>query len=184
MNIRNSVRLALLATTSVLGAGTALNAMAGSTAQTLSVTANVAANCAFTTNAVAFGTYDPVVVNATAALIGTGSLLVTCTTGDSITIGLDQGLNGTGSPIAPVRAMGAGVGGTGGSQLLYSLFWPTAAGSGGTATTTLWGTGGGTGFGYTATGIAQTINVFGSVAAGQNVPVGTYADTVNVTVNY
>jgi spore coat protein U-like protein len=183
MNIRNSVRMALLAT-SVLGAGTALDAMAGSAAGTLSVTATVAANCAFTTNAVAFGTYDPVVTNLTAAKTATGSLSVTCTTGDSITVDMDQGINGTGTLLAPVRAMGSGVGGTGGSLLAYSLFFPSAAGAGGTATATLWGTGGATSFAYSATGIAQTINVFGSVAGGQNVPVGSYADTVNVTVNY
>jgi spore coat protein U-like protein len=183
MNIRNSVRLALLAT-SVLGAGTALDAMAGSTGGTLSVTATVAANCAFTTNAVAFGTYDPVVVNKTAALTATGSLSVTCTTGDAISVDLDQGLNGTGSATVPVRAMGTGTLGVGGSQLLYSLFFPTVAGASGAATTTLWGTGGLTSFGYSATGVAQTINVFGSIAGGQNVPTGSYADTVNVTVNY
>jgi spore coat protein U-like protein len=179
MNIRNSARLALLTTTTMLGAAVALDAMAGTTTQTLSVTATVANNCAFTTNAVAFGGYDPVVTNATAALTATGSLLVTCTAGDSIAIGFDQGGNGTGSLTAPVRYMGSG-----GNLLAYSLFWPSAAGSGGTATTTLWGTGGGTSFTYTATGAAQTINVFGSVAGGQSVPAGSYADTVNVTVNY
>jgi len=179
MNIQRSVRLALLATTTLAGAGAGMDATAGSTAQTLSVTASVAANCAFTTNAVAFGPYDPVVTNATAALTATGSLSVTCTTGDAITIDLDQGGNGTGTLTAPVRRMSSA-----GSYLAYSLFWPSAAGAGGTATTTLWGTGGGTSFGYTATGIAQTINVFGSIAGGQNVAVGNYSDTVNVTVNY
>jgi spore coat protein U-like protein len=179
MNIRNSIRLALLTTTTVLGGVTAMNAMAGSTTQTLSVSASVTANCAFSTNAVNFGTYDPVVANATAPLTAAGSLLVTCTSGDSITIDFDQGGNGTGSLTAPVRNMSSA-----GNLLGYSLFWPSAAGSGGTATTTQWGTGGGTSFAYTATGTQQTINVFGSVAGGQNVPTGTYSDTVNVTVNY
>jgi spore coat protein U-like protein len=179
MNIRNSVRLALLTTTTVVGAMTAMNAMAGSSTQTLSVTATVITNCSFTTNAVNFGSYDPVVANATAALTGTGSLSVTCTSGDAVTIDLDQGGNGTGTLTAPVRNMSSA-----GNMLAYSLFWPSAAGSGGTATSTLWGTGGGTSFAYTATGAQQTINVFGSVAGGQNVATGTYSDTVNVTVNY
>jgi spore coat protein U-like protein len=179
MKIRNSVRLALLTTTTMLGAGMASDAMAGTTGGTLSVTATVANNCAFTTNAVAFGAYDPVVTNATAPLTATGSLLVTCTSGDSISIGFDQGGNGTGSLTVPVRAMSSA-----GNLLAYSLFWPSAAGAGGTATTTVWGTGGGTSFAYSATGAAQTINVFGSVAGGQGVPAGSYADTVNVTVTY
>jgi spore coat protein U-like protein len=179
MNIRNSIRLALLTTTTVLGGVTAMNAMAGSTTQTLSVSATVIANCSFTTNAVNFGSYDPVQANATTALTGTGSLLVTCTSGDSVTIDLDQGGNGTGTLTAPVRNMSSA-----GNMLAYSLFWPSAAGAGGTATSTLWGTGGGTSFAYTATGAQQTINVFGSVAGGQNVPAGSYSDTVNVTVNY
>lgn len=185
MNKRHAIKMALLGATAMVGVGAALDAVAASPATgTLSVTATVVDNCAFTTTPVAFGNYDPAVVNAGggADLTGTGTLLVTCTTGDAISIDLDQGGNpGTGSSATvPVRQMVSG----GTNLLAYSLFWPSAAGAGGAVTATVWGTGGGTSFGYSATGVQQTINVFGSVAKGQNVPGGSYSDTVNVAVNF
>ena len=183
MKLRNAMRMALIGTAAMVGVGSAMDALAASPATgTLSVTATVVNNCAFTTNAVAFGNYDPAVVNAAAGadLTGTGSLLVTCTTGDSISIDFDQGGNGTGTLAAPLRAMVFG----GTNLLSYTLFQPSAAGVGGTLTATAWGTGVGPSFAYTASGVQQTINVFGSVAKGQNVPAGAYTDTVNVAVNY
>jgi spore coat protein U-like protein len=176
--------LALLGATAAVGAVTALNAVAASPATgTLSVTATVINNCAFTTTAVAFGNYDPAVVNAAggANLTGEGNLLVTCTTGDAITIDFDQGGNPTNAstPTVPARQMVY----NGTNLLAYSLFWPNAANNG-TVTATLWGTGGGTSFAYTATGVQEQVNVFGSVGKGQNIPAGAYTDTVNVSVNY
>jgi spore coat protein U-like protein len=183
MNKRYAIRMALVGATAAVGAGLALDAAAATTTGTLSVTATVVDNCAFTTTPVAFGNYDPAVVNAAggANLTGTGTLLVTCTTGDGISIDLDQGGNPAGgsSATVPLRQMVSG-----GNSLGYSLFWPSAAGPAGAVTATVWGTQGGTSFGYTATGVQQTINVFGSVAKGQNVPAGSYSDTVNVVVNF
>ncbi|HME38858.1 MAG TPA: spore coat U domain-containing protein [Steroidobacteraceae bacterium] len=184
MSLRKSIRLALLGATAVVGFGSALDATAASPATgTLSVTATVVNNCQFTTNAVAFGNYDPAVANAAAGanLLATGSLLVTCTTGDSITIDFDQGGNPTGGSTALVPARQMVSGGT--NLLGYTLFWPNAADNG-TTTATPWGTGAGSSFVFTATGTQETVNVFGSVAKGQNVPAGAYTDTVNVAVNY
>lgn len=185
MNKRHAIRMTLLGATAMVGAGSALDAVALTTPGTLSVTATVVDNCAFTTTPVAFGNYDPAVVNAVggANLTGTGTLLVTCTNGDAISIDLDQGGNpATGSSATvPLRQMVSG----GTNFLAYALFFPSVAGAGGTATTTVWGTGLGTAsFGYSATGIQQTINVFGSVAKGQNPLAGSYTDTVNVVVNF
>jgi spore coat protein U-like protein len=183
MNKRHAIRMALLGATAMVGVGSALDAVALTTSGTISVTATVVDNCAFTTTPVAFGNYDPAVVNAAggANLAGTGTLLVTCTTGDAISIDLDAGGNpfAGSSATVPLRQMISA-----GNLLGYSLFWPSAAGAGGTVTATVWGTGGGTSFGYSATGVQQTINVFGSVAKGQNVPAGSYSDTVNVVVNF
>jgi spore coat protein U-like protein len=156
--------------------------MAGSPATgTLAVSATVVNNCQFTTTPVAFGNYDPAVVNSAsgANLLATGTLLVTCTTGDSIQVDLDQGGNGTGSLLVPARQMVNG----GTNFLAYNLFWPTTANNG-TTTATLWGTGSGSSFVFTATGSQETVNVFGSVTKGQNVAAGSYTDTVNVAVNY
>ena len=184
MNLRKSIRMALLGATAVVGVGSVLNAVAGSPATgTLAVSATVVNNCAFTTTPVAFGNYDPAVVNAAggANLLATGTLLVTCTTGDSVTVDLDQGGNPAGGStlLVPARQMVSG----GTNFLGYTLFWPNSANNG-TTTATIWGTGTGSSFVYTATGVQETVNVFGSVPKGQNVAAGSYADTVNVAVNY
>jgi spore coat protein U-like protein len=50
--------------------------------------------------------------------------------------------------------------------------------------TTVWGNTSGTGVGVTGTGAAVSTTVYGSVAAGQNVPTGSYADTVAATVTF
>ena len=69
---------------------------------------------------------------------------------------------------------------TGANLLNYALY--TDSGH-----TTLWGDGAG---GTTATidgtgnGISQSSTIYGRVPAGQTVPAGGYADTVNVTVTY
>jgi spore coat protein U-like protein len=183
MHLNKSLRAALTGTAAIAGLCAAQDASAATTTGTLAVSATVVNNCVFTTNPLAFGNYDPAVVNAAGgtALTGNGSLVVTCTTNDSITVDFDAGGNPAGSSTAlvPLRQMSDGA-----SDLLgYTLFWPTTLVAG-TASTTPWGTGTGSSYVFTATGVAQTINVWGSVAKGQNVPAGSYADTVNVTVNY
>jgi spore coat protein U-like protein len=184
MNNRHAIRMALLGATAIIGAGSALDAVALTVGGTIGVTATVVNNCAFSTTPVTFGNYDPAVVNAAggADLTGSGTLLVTCTTGDSISIDLDAGASPASgnSAAVPLRQMVFSTT----NFLGYSLFWPSAAGAGGTVTATVWGTGVGSSFGYSATGVQQTINVFGSVAKGQNVPAGSYSDTVNVVVNF
>jgi spore coat protein U-like protein len=184
MNLRKSIRVVLLGVTAALSVGSVLDAVAASPATgTLAVSATVVNNCQFTTTPVAFGNYDPAVVNAAggANLLATGNLLVTCTTGDSITVDLDAGGNPAGGSTALVPARQMVFGGT--NFLGYTLFWPNSANNG-TTTATVWGTGAGSSFVYTASGVQQTVNVFGSVAKGQNVPAGAYSDTVNVAVNY
>jgi len=54
-------------------------------------------NCTISTVALAFGSYDPVVANASTNLDGTGTVVVACTKGSTATIGLGLGSNVTGS---------------------------------------------------------------------------------------
>lgn len=42
----------------------------------------------------------------------------------------------------------------------------------------------GTGVDHTGTGTATSINVYGRVTAGQNVPSGSYSDTVVATITF
>ena len=182
MQVRKSVRMALLGATAMIGVGSALDSVAyiGTTSGNLNVTATVVDSCTFGAGTLAFGNYDP---TAAATTPVTGTITVTCTSGDSIGIDLGQGSNAaTGSSATvPLRQMKDG----GTDVLAYTLFQPTASGAGGTITTTLWGATGSARFVYTATGASpETINVFGQITALQAVPAGAYTDTVAVTVNY
>jgi spore coat protein U-like protein len=138
----------------------------------LGVSVTVAANCSISTTAVGFSTgYDPLA--GTAVNNDSGSVSVTCTKNAAPWIGLSLGANaGLGTQSKMLRS--------GGSETLnYSLF----SNSGRTV-----------GWGNTAaTGVAVSIaskntpvvtQVYASIAADQDVPAGTYNDTVVATVNF
>ena len=160
----------------LLSLGVTSGVNASTTAQAnLAVNASVTANCTITTTAVAFGAYDPVSANASTALNGTGALNVTCTSGASATLTLGQGANAdTGSTdTVPARRMNDG----GTNFLSYTLYSePTR--------TTVWGNTAPTGLAITGSGTQVAETVYGTVAAGQNVPAGTYSDTVVATVTF
>jgi spore coat protein U-like protein len=182
----NSIRLGKRATALALASlfGFAMApAHAGSNTQNLSVTASVAANCTISTGAVAFGAYDPVVTNAATALNGSGSVSIACTKGSAPSITLDLGANASGSQ----RRMLITGGGT--DVLAYQLYQPPNT-TPGTACSfpgsTVWGTSVAQTFTPTAPSskASRTYNVCGTVAAGQDVSVGSYQDTVVATVNF
>ena len=170
-----NARRLTLAGAVALALGAATGTEAGTATSNLSVTASVAANCAISTSAVAFGPYDPVVANAATALPGTGTVSVTCTTGSGATITLGQGAHAGGgsTDAAPARRLNDG----GTHFLTYELFSDAGL-------TTVWGNTGGTGVAYTGTGTQSNLTVYGSVDAAQNVPVGSYSDTVVATVTF
>lgn len=177
MNINFKQRTLKLALVSALVLGSAsfgVNSYAGTATSNLSVTSTVAANCTIGTTAAAFGTYDPIVTNAATALTGTGTVTVNCTSGSADYVTLDQGLNAnTGSTTAvPLRQMASGT-----DRLAYSLYSDAAR-------TVVWGDTATTGLASTGTGAAIALTVYGGVAAGQNVPAGSYTDTVVATVTF
>jgi spore coat protein U-like protein len=187
----NSIQLSrvshALILASVVGVGTTLLAAtpahAGNATSNLAVTASIAANCTISTSAVAFGAYDPVVVNAAAALNGNGSVTVACTKGSAPTITLDLGLN------AAASQRNMKITGGGADLLPYQLFQPPGTAPNTACTfpgSTVWGTTVGQIFTPTvpASKAARTYNVCGTVTAGQDVSVGSYADTVVATVNF
>jgi spore coat protein U-like protein len=164
VTIRNAARL------SVLIFATPSAAFAQQTqSATLDVSATISANCTVSTTAVAFGAVNPQGGNHDA----TGSVTVNCTNG---------------APWSATASAGAGSGATfatrrmtsGANTLNYSLFTSATYG-------TVWGNGsGGTGaVTGTGSGSAQVFTVFGRIPAGQTAArVGTYTDTVSVTVTY
>ncbi|MEH1872450.1 Csu type fimbrial protein [Nostoc sp.] len=156
----------------LLIASSAAPAMAGTATSNLGVSALVTANCTISTTPVAFGNYDPIGANASTDLNGTGSVATTCTNGSSVVITLGQGSNAdTGSTDAvPLRrAM------SGSNYLSYSLYSDSAR-------TTVWENT--TGVAVTGTGTPVSNTVYGKMVAGQNVPIGSYTDTVVATVTY
>lgn len=172
ISLLSSRALLLTATLALGGTLWVKPAFAATTNQTnLSVSTSVNVTCTITANAVAFPPYSP---NGT-DVIANGTVTTTCTNGSSATITLDQGQNaGTGSTdAAPLRRLSD----AGTNKLSYSLFQNTDR-------TTVWGNTPGTGVNITGNGAAQNTTVYGKIPAGQNVPPGTYSDTVVATVTF
>lgn len=164
--------LALASALAFGGTVSSVNSYAGTATSNLSVTATISANCTISTTAVAFGAYDPIVANVSAAKDADGTVVTTCTSGSSPTITLGQGANAaTGSTEAiPIRQMASGT-----NRLGYELYTTAAR-------TTVWSN---TGVATpTPTGTAQTNTVYGRIPGGQNKPTGSYSDTVLATVTF
>jgi spore coat protein U-like protein len=145
-------------------------AIAGTASGSLATSATVTANCTVSTSALAFGNVDS---TSASNVDATGGLSITCTNGSAWTASAGVGA-GSGASYA-TRKM------TAGSDLLNYNIYTSAA------RTTVWGDGtASTGtIGGTGNGSAQSVTVYGRVAGGQNgVPVGSYADTVAVTITY
>ncbi len=151
---------------------TAASSQAATTTSSLSVTATAAAACTLSATPAAFGT-----LSASAATNATGTITVNCTNGDALTIALDAGANASGTQRRLANA---------GNFLNYNLYQPTAAGNAQAAGPVAWGDGAGLGttFATTSTGSAQVFNVYGQVPTGQTLYVGSYTDTVTVTLSY
>ncbi len=173
---------------SLLGVGAALlapaPAHAGSTPTNLAVTANIAANCTISTTAVAFGAYDPVVANATTALNASAARSpsaapkarrrtspsawartpaarsATCSTAATPTCWATSSTSPrTPRRVRPARSQVAPSGARPGAH----IFTPTVTDE---------------------QGHAQPTTSAARLAAGQDVSVGSYSDTVVATVNF
>jgi Spore Coat Protein U domain. len=188
----NTFKLALLAILSAAAAG-------AQAAPTFLVSASVAQTCSATASPLAFGAYDPVGTNnATGSdLLGTTTVVVQCTKGSAgsdaasgtkVAISLNNGLNGGGT----ARALKN----TGNTDVLsYELYLPSLGGTGEydscpATPNAVWGTTALTGLSpLTAfwTGAAHPLSVCGVVAKGQpatGLSVGTYQDTITVTLTF
>jgi spore coat protein U-like protein len=133
-----------------------------------------ACSCTVTTTGVNFGTYDPLSqVDDSSA----GTIRVRCTLAvplsGSFTVDLSTGTSGTYSQRTLKK---------GSSSLTYNLFADSALSQ-------VWGNGTGGSIRVSQSFsnlfvVDRTINAYGRIPAGQNVPAGAYADTIVVTVTY
>jgi len=130
-----------------------------------------AASCSFdTVTGLSFGNYD---VFAASPTLSAGNLAYTCTGGATVTITLSIG---SAPSFAPRWLLGPP-----GAHLQYNLFLDAGH-------ATIWGDGTGvTGlYGPNAPADNATVMVpiFGSIPAGQDVPIGGYSDTITATINF
>ena len=146
--------------------------MAATSTTTPTITVNVAAACQVTPQNLNFGTYDSL---AAASLSATTQLDINCSKSTQFTVELNAGQHATNGFN---RNMANGT-----NLLSYQLYTSsshtTVWGDGTSGTGTISGTGTGPGAAHT---ITET--VYGLVPAQQSVPVGSYSDTITVTVSF
>ncbi|MGH6617112.1 Csu type fimbrial protein [Sphingomonas sp.] len=144
-------------------------AQAATTTTTFPVTATVLKACVVSANPLPFGNYDP---TATTPVDATTTLSVLCTVGTSFTVGLNAG-TASGATVTTRRMT------NGANTLSYALYQEAAR-------TNNWGNTPGTDtpLATTAPILPTTLTVYGRLPASQNVPAGSYTDTITVTVNY
>ena len=150
--------------------GIAAPTLAATATSTFSVTGQVVTTCSVSATGLSFGNTIPTPVNSN--IDATSTITATCSNSVPFSIALNAG-QGTGATFAS-RKMSSGT-----NLVNYTMF--TDAGR-----TTVWGDGtaGSTVNSVTGTGAPQAIPVFGRIPAGQSPAIGTYSDTILVTLTF
>ena len=162
----------------LFAAGLSLRVFAATSASDMAVRVNVNASCTISVTNLDFGTYDPMVANATQDLTASATVSPNCTLGAFVTVKMGNGLHATYSA-GRTRALFSGnysrhmsnVGSD--SKLRYELYknedltdvW-----------TQLYGQS------VAGTGASDNLTVYGKVFQNQQAAAGSYTDTVTVTV--
>jgi spore coat protein U-like protein len=174
-------RLSFAAMTAGMGALAAVVSMSvlrpsgvaaqGQTTANMQVSANVIRKCVLVTNPLNFGSYDPVQTNSTSPLDGQAMIRVSCTKGTAINIGMDDGTNAQGT----VRNMTGGAA----SLLGYELYKDANR-------TQRWGSSATERYdaGVAPSRDPRDFIVYGRVPGAQDVPEGSFLDTILVTVQF
>lgn len=142
--------------------------------RTLTITLIVARACTVKAFSIDFGNYDTVGVNVATPLDATAPIDVRCTSGTTATVTLGVGMHALGGER---RLMSAG-----GNYLRYNVFLDATRASVWNDVTVKSGT-------SASMNTPVMLNpggsvLFGRVFAGQDVPAGSYKDTLQATVNY
>jgi spore coat protein U-like protein len=147
-------------------------AMAGSSTASMEVSAAVVNSCSINADPLAFASYDSASPSATS---GTGTVRVRCTLGAPVIIMLGEGSNAEAGSSAelPLRRLNAG----GADFLSYGLYQDAAM-------TQSWGDSEASGKGSLGQGIEESHSVYAKIPQGQNVPAGSYTDSVLATVSF
>jgi len=129
----------------------------------LQVQAAVIAYCTVTAATLNFGNYQLNQVDAST------TITAKCTNGSVYTIAL----NGGNENSISARKMSSG-----GNKLSYNLYTDSSR-------LTLWGDGTtGSTVAGTGTGANQTLTVYGRITASQTAPLGSYSDTITITISF
>ncbi len=155
-----------LITAVAVAAGTGISAQAGTDTTTMGLTTEVVANCTISAAALNVSGYDPIEANKTTDFDQTSTVTVACTKDTSAEVTFDQGNNTD-------RRLKDSLN----NLLDYELYKDTARGE-------VWGDTATFGKTITGTGLQVGHTVYIRVPAGQNVPAGTYNDTVQATVTF
>ena len=180
MNIKfnqRNLKLGIAAGILLGSAGFSTAIFAGTATDNMAVTTDVGISCTITVADLTFTSYDPTygVDNDS-----TGSVTSTCTTGGAVVLTLGQGANADSSSTdaAPIRRMLGTTGAGAGTYLAYSLWQDSGR------NTTVFGNTAGTGGSFTATGGADVTTVYGRIPKEQAAAVGSFVDSVSVTLTY
>jgi spore coat protein U-like protein len=137
-------------------------------ASAFTVGAVVTTSCAVDVSSMDFGIIDTAIAD---PVHNTASINVSCTNGSAYNIGIGSGLQpANAGPTGRRMANGANL-------LAYGLYHDRSR-------TSDWGDSPATIAAGTGTGGDQTLTVFGSIFGNQSASIGTYSDTVVVTVSY
>jgi len=145
-------------------------AAAASAMTSFQVSATVISTCTVSATDLVFGNYSPV---ATTDTDSASTVTVQCTNLTPYAIGLGAG-GGSGATVAERRMTKDA------QTLTYSLYQDLAR-------NTVWGDDfdvGGNAVSAVGDGLSQSHTLYGRIPKGQNVNIGTYTDTVLVTVNF
>lgn len=149
--------------------GIASPVFAATSTASMPVSATVQSACIISASALSFGSYNP---TAGTDVDATTSVVVTCTSGTSYTVGLSAG-TGSGATVSARKMTNSG------NTLAYALYQDSSR-------SINWGNTPGTDTPASAVAgaSAATLTVYGRIHSGQNVPAATYTDTITATVNY